>query len=179
MKTPPFPEQLVQMLELPPPPGRSRESSIRLDGEGHFHHDGERFGHAGLSEAMHSWITRHPKNGRLILYNGFDWSYFLVDDAPYTVRHIVHADIPRMHLSDETAEEEPFGAEPLWQGTNDALYTWVKRSKPGGPYVARFSRHAQTELSRYLQASGESAGAELCFRIGDRQVPIGLRPSFG
>jgi hypothetical protein len=42
--------------------------------------------HAGLQAAAHSWISRHPDDGRYILTNGYDWTYFTVDDAPYCVQ---------------------------------------------------------------------------------------------
>src|ERR1700748_1796873 len=69
-----------------PPPGTSRESTIRLDADGKFWHDGDRVDHPALEKALRSWIARHPDDGRFILTNGYDWTYFQVDDAPYTVR---------------------------------------------------------------------------------------------
>ena len=71
---------------LPAPEGRSRESTIVLDREGRFWHDGRIVEHAGLGAALHSWIARHPLDGRYILTNGYDWTYFTVDDAPFFVR---------------------------------------------------------------------------------------------
>jgi uncharacterized protein len=180
---------LREILDVPPPPGRSRESSIRLDYDGQFHHDDEPFVHRGLADAMHTWITRHPDNGRFVLYNGYDWSYFTVDDAPYVVRHLDHTSPPRMVLSDGTAE--CLGDEPLWTKADTGLYTLVKRKSAGGPFQGRFSRHAQTELARYLvleshaaeasnQSERDDVGAQkLALRIGDREVPIGVGPSFG
>ena len=58
---------------LAPPPGASRESTIVLDGEGRFWHDGEHVDHPALEQALRSWIGRHPDDGRLILTNGYDW----------------------------------------------------------------------------------------------------------
>src|SRR5205085_5202357 len=71
-----------------PPPGTSRESTIRLDADGKFWHDGQRVDHPALERALHGWIARHPDDGRFILTNGYDWTYFQVDDAPYTVRSV-------------------------------------------------------------------------------------------
>src|SRR5580704_9868593 len=73
-------------FRFPAPEGRSRESSIRLDANGHFWHDGAPVEHLGLADALHGWISRHPDDGRYILTNGYDWTYFSVDDAPYFVR---------------------------------------------------------------------------------------------
>ena len=70
---------------MPAPEGRSRESTIRLDADGRFFHEGERVEHPGLEAAMHTWIARHPDDGRYILTNGYDWTYFTVDDVPFFV----------------------------------------------------------------------------------------------
>src|SRR6516162_6749637 len=75
-----------EFFRLPPPEGRSRESSIRLDAEGRFFHEGRPVAHPKLAQAMHTWIGRHPDDGRFILSNGYDWSYFTVEDAPFFVR---------------------------------------------------------------------------------------------
>src|SRR3954468_18708053 len=64
---------------LAPPPGASRESTIRPHAGGRFWHDGDRVSHPALEKALHSWISRHPDDGRLILTNGYDWTYFQVD----------------------------------------------------------------------------------------------------
>src|SRR5689334_6224664 len=73
-------------FRFPAPEGRSRESTIRLDAEGHFWHDGAQVEHPKLEAAMHTWIARHPDDGRWILTNGYDWTYFIVDDVPFYVR---------------------------------------------------------------------------------------------
>jgi hypothetical protein len=75
-----------EFFRFPAPEGRSRESTIRLDAEGRFFHDGAVVEHPGLAAAMHTWIALHPDDGRFILTNGYDWTYFTVDDAPYFVR---------------------------------------------------------------------------------------------
>ena len=54
-------------FRLPPPPGRSRESTIRLDADGCFFHDGVPVEHPKLRDALHTWIARHPDDGRYIL----------------------------------------------------------------------------------------------------------------
>src|SRR5262245_38063248 len=115
-----------------PPPGASRESSIRLDADGKFWHDGARVEHAALEKAMHRWIARHPDDGRFILTNGYDWTYFQVDDAPYTVRTLrVLPEQVELELSDDT--DEPLVPESLTVGPSDALYVKVK----GGQFEAR------------------------------------------
>src|SRR5580700_1822488 len=56
-------------FRIAPPEGRSRESTIRLDAEGRFFHEGARVEHPRLEAAMHTWIARHPDDGRFILTN--------------------------------------------------------------------------------------------------------------
>src|SRR5690606_23856173 len=68
-----------EFYRLPPPPGRSRESTIVLSREGRFFHDGAPVEHLGMQRAFASWLTRHPDDGRYILSNGYDWSYLTVE----------------------------------------------------------------------------------------------------
>ena len=63
-----------EFFRFPAPEGRSRESTIRLDAEGRFHHEGNVVEHPKLAEAFHTWIARHPDDGRYILTNGYDWT---------------------------------------------------------------------------------------------------------
>src|ERR1700759_5395685 len=82
------PSDPPDFFRLPAPEGRSRESTLRLDAEGRFWHDGVRVEHAGLRAGLHRWIRRHPLDGRYILSNGYDWTYFTVDDAPFFVERV-------------------------------------------------------------------------------------------
>lgn len=168
----PAPSLAPDFFTRPPPPGRSRESTITLEADGRFHHDGELIEHARLAEAMHTWIARHPLDGRLILNNGYDWTYFVVVDAPYLV-HALAEDaqgFPVLVLSDGT--REPLGAR-VRLGERDALYAEVKRRAPGGPFEARFSRHAQSQLGPYLtsDADGDETIA-LRTREGTVRLPL-------
>jgi hypothetical protein len=155
---------------LPPPPGRSRESAIRLDGRGRFLNAGEAIEHEGVVRAMHTWITRHPFDGRFVLSNGYDWTYFTVDDTPFFVEAIVGDEHdPELALSDGTRERWAGGT--LHAGDGDALYTWVKHAAAGGPYLAKFHPAAQLMLSRWLE---EIDGAPALVLRG-RVLPIALR----
>jgi hypothetical protein len=129
-----------------PPPGTSRESSITLDREGRFWHDGERVDHPALESALRSWIARHPDDGRLILTNGYDWCYFKVEDAPFivTALHASGDGAVTLTLFDET--EEPLDLASLSIGEDGVVYAKVK----AGRFEARFSRHAQTQLAPIL-----------------------------
>jgi hypothetical protein len=138
-----------EFFRFPAPDGASRESTIRLDPEGRFFHDGEPVVHPGLAAALHTWIRRHPDDGRFILSNGYDWTYFTVEDAPFFVRSIRDRDGRiELHLSDETREDWDPARSRL--GPDGALYAEVKRGLAGGPFDAKFTRHAQAALAPFL-----------------------------
>lgn len=161
-----------EFFRFPAPEGRSRESTIRLDAEGHFWHDGVRVQHAGLQAAAHSWISRHPDDGRYILTNGYDWTYFTVDDAPYCVKALrLEPDRIVLILGDGT--EEAWAPDATRVGADGALYAVVKRGNKGGPYEAKFTRHAQSSLEPVLVQAGQ--GGEAAVRVGSRELIIGGR----
>jgi hypothetical protein len=156
-------------FRLPPPDGRSRESTIRLDAQGRFWHEGRQVEHAGVSAALNAWIGRHPDDGRYILTNGYDWTYFTVDDAPYIVRTIrTEPDRIVLVLSDGT--EEPFDPETARIGPDEAIYALVKREVPSGPYEAKFTRHAQSSLGPALVDDDSPS-----LRIGGRLHTVGAK----
>jgi uncharacterized protein len=163
------PSDHPDFFRFPAPEGRSRESTIRLDGEGRFWHEGRRVEHRGLSAAFHSWIARHPDDGRYILTNGYDWTYFTVDDAPYFVQRIqVGEDRIRLFLSDGT--QETWDPETTRVGSDGALYAVIKRDARLGPFEAKFTRHAQTSLEPVLIDAGGPA-----VRIGQTSYTIGAK----
>ncbi len=159
------PGEHPDFYRLAPPPGTSRESTIVLDAEGRFWHDGQRVDHPALAKVLHGWIARHPDDGRFILTNGYDWTYFRVDDAPFVVRSVrLLPDAVMLALSDDT--EEALVPETLRVGRADALYARVK----GGAFEARFSRHAQTSLAPLLT---EGKNGTPVLRIGKRDYELG------
>jgi hypothetical protein len=156
-----------EFFRLPPPPGQSRESSIRLDRTGRFWHDGAPVEHPGMAKAFASWIDRHPDDGRFILSNGYDWTYFTVEDVPFFVRALKIADgSVTLVLSDDSDE----GLDPrtLSVGDNDALYVRVKN----GRFEARFMPEAQTALAPLLD---HDARGEPALSMAGELHPIGPR----
>lgn len=155
----------------PPPEGRSRESTIVLDKEGRFFHDGAQVTHPGMAKAFATWIARHPDDGRYILSNGYDWSYFHVEDVPFFVVRVRlsgeknGAESPQIELSDGTIEA--LDPDRLWLGPEDALYADVK----GGAFQARFTRSAQLGLSDLL-VEGEGGAVFFDFAGRRRAIPI-------
>jgi len=144
-----------EFFERPAPPGRSRESAIVLDAEGRFWDHGEPVTHRGMQDAFSTWIRRHPRDGRYVLCNGYDWTYFRVDDVPFFVRGVGGTpERPTLLLSDQT--EEPLDPERLRLGARDAVYAWIK----GGTEEARFSPAAQLGLAPFL-VEAPGSGVEL------------------
>ncbi len=131
---------------IAPPPGASRESSIVLDRDGRFWHDGARVDHPALEQALRTWIALHPDDGRLILTNGYDWCYFRAEGAAFVVDALrVEPDgAVTLRLFDGT--EEPLDPSTLSIDADSAVHARVK----GGRFDARFSRHAQTQLAPVL-----------------------------
>lgn len=134
-----------EFFRLPPPPGRSRESTIVLDKNGQFHHDGEPVEHAGLHRGFASWIGVHPDDGRFILENGYDWTYFTVEDTPYFITSL-RGDSERIIVALFDGTEEELSLTSLRIGEDDVLRAKVK----GGRYEARFSRQAQLMIAPFL-----------------------------
>jgi hypothetical protein len=147
------PGEHPDFFRFPAPEGRSRESTIRLDAEGRFFHDDAPVDHPKLRDAMHTWITRHPEDGRFILSNGYDWTYFNVDDVPYFVRSIHESDGEAiLTLSD--GSNEPLDPTTAHTNERNELYVHVKHDAPGGPFSAKLSRFAQSQLGPFLTAAG-------------------------
>jgi hypothetical protein len=146
-----------EFFRFPAPEGRSRESSIRLDAEGRFWHDGVPIEHAGMARAFASWIARHPDDGRFILSNGYDWSYFQVEDVPFFVLGLVEEG-GRLWLALSDGSESALEPETLESGARGALYTRVK----AGKFRARFTQAAQTALAPWL---GSAENGELFLEI--------------
>jgi uncharacterized protein len=155
-------------FRLPPPPGRSRESKIVLDERGRFWNGSYPIEHAAMTRAFASWIRRHPDDGRFILTNGYDWTYFTVKDAPYFVRG-VHGDEHggvALELFDGTVEPlDPTGVSVSADGV---LYAAVK----GGAFSARFSAAAQAQIVDYIDEDSDGAP---CLRISGTPYRISER----
>lgn len=133
-------------FRLPAPEGRSRESTIRLDREGRFFHEGELVTHRGMARAFASWIARHPDDGRFVLTNGYDWTYFTVEGTPYFVEGIRASEAgPVLVLFD--GSEEPLDPKALRLDDDGVFVTAIR----GGAFEAKFMRGAQLELAEWLE----------------------------
>jgi hypothetical protein len=171
MTRPKKPGDHPEFFRFPAPAGRSRESTIVLNRNGTFSHDGRPIENARMARAFSGWINRHPDDGRFILENGYDWTYFTVEDVPYFVTSVraagpEEAPVAMVTLSDGT--EEQMSGEKLWIGEQDALYFWVK----GGRFSARFTPAAQVGLAPFLRDNGDGRPF---MHLGGVDYPIALR----
>jgi hypothetical protein len=157
-----------EFFRFPAPEGRSRESSIVLDAAGRFHHDGALVEHPGMARAFASWIDLHPDDGRFILNNGYDWSYFRVEDVPFFVLGVSERGGALWLLLSDGSESELSPAS-LQLGAQGALYTTVK----SGKFRARFTQAAQIALGPWLAAAETG---EIFLEIAGRQHAL---PNFG
>jgi hypothetical protein len=146
-----------EFFRFPAPEGRSRESSIVLDAQGRFQHEGQLVEHPGMARAFASWIDRHPDDGRFILNNGYDWSYFRVEDVPFFVLG-VREQGSGLELSLSDGSYSPLDPGSLALGAQGALYTTVKN----GQFRARFTQGAQIALGPWL---AEAENGEIFLEI--------------
>jgi len=144
-----------EFFRLPPPEGRSRESTIVLGRAGRFFHDGAPVSHPGMHRAFASWVTRHPDDGRFILSNGYDWTYLTVEGPAFFVQS-VHDRGGRPELELLDGQRLPLDAEKLTCDAEGQLWVLL----PGGE-KACFTAAAQLELAPWLVERGGGAGLEI------------------
>jgi len=144
-----------------------------LDVQGRFWDHGEPVTHRGMQDAFATWIRRHPRDRRYVLCNGYDWTYFSVEDAPFFVRGLGGTlEQPTLLLSDQS--EEPLEFSQLSVGDHDALYARVK----GGEFEARFTPAAQLALAPYV-VEGPQGEPAFCLAESGPVVTPHPRPGAG
>lgn len=151
-----------QFFRFPAPEGRSRESTIVLSEDGWFLHDGARVEHPGMARAFASWIRRHPDDGRYVLSNGYDWTYFRVEGTPFFVERVLPGPDGSFLLELFDGTSEPLDPAALRVDGRGALVVPVK----GGEYFAAFTRSAQLSLEPHL-----TAGPDGRLQLGGVELP--------
>lgn len=144
-----------EFFRLPPPEGRSRESSIVLSREGRFFHEGAPVSHPGMHKAFASWLTRHPDDGRYILSNGYDWSYLTVEGAAFFVQS-VHDQAGRPELELLDGRRLPLEVAKLSCDTEGKLWTLLPTGEK-----ACFTAGAQLSLAPWLVEREGATGLEI------------------
>ncbi|HEX3593531.1 MAG TPA: hypothetical protein VHU80_00455 [Polyangiaceae bacterium] len=139
-----------------------------LDELGRFHNGPIPIDHEAMATAFATWIAIHPDDGRFILTNGYDWTYFTVKDAPFLVRHVeTTPDGAVLRLFDGT--EEPLDPGSVTVSSTGVFYVRVK----GGRFEARLAPGAQKEMVDVLD---EGADGTPLVRFGAAEYPVQERP---
>lgn len=102
---------------------------------------------------MRTWIARHPDDGRVILTNGMDWCYILVDDLPLRIDHIAYdsgksrwaCSLFDGTVMTGTAEQFRVRAD------GSLLFCIGTESSERAGMMAKLSLEAVVELSAYLE----------------------------
>src|SRR5262249_28406514 len=138
---------------------------IVLDERGRFWNGPFLIDHTAMTRAFASWIRRHPDDGRFILTNGYDWTYFTVRGAPFFVRGVrgePHGEIA-LELFDGTAEcLDRSGLSVTPEGVLHA------RVKSGG-FDAQFLPAAQSQMTSFID---EGSTGEPCILFAGERFPI-------
>jgi hypothetical protein len=149
------PSDHPEFFRLPPPEGRSRESSIVLTRDGRFFHDGAPVEHPGMKKAFASWLSQHPDDGRDILSNGYDWTYLTVEGARRFVQSVRdRGGEPELTLLDG----RELKLDPTAVSCDDEGKLWL--ALPEGE-KACFTPAAQLELAPWLSERQDAVGLEI------------------
>jgi len=142
--------------------GRSRETEIRRDADGHWWNGDDRITHPNLVRAFNAWIDR-AEDGRYCLKNDINWAYVEIAGAPiFVLSARVHPDRIELVLSD--GREERLDPRSLRQSADGVLYCDVRK----GTMTARFDRSAMQDLESALVEDKDSGQAALI--VGDMRV---------
>jgi hypothetical protein len=152
--------------------GRSRETTIVRDAQGRWSQDGQPLEHPNLTRAFDRWIER-AEDGRYCLKNDINWAYFTLQGPPFFVRSLEVDGNRAVTLILSNDKREPLRAESVRVGEDGALYCDVG----DGSMVARFDRHAATQLETLLGEDADGVYLELAGRrIRPKTVHDPLRP---
>lgn len=150
-----------------------RESGLRLDRNGVWHHEGVAVTHERLSRALSRWLDHHPDSERFVLRPTPEfWAWVDVEDAPFqaTLQELSPEGGLVLLLSD--GSEEIFGGPSIAVGEDDAWYVGVR----GGGFEARLARGAMVHLADYLEE--DDNGDDSADAMVVLQLPGGGRITF-
>jgi hypothetical protein len=143
-----------------------RESGLRMDRHGVWHHEGVAVTHERLARALSRWLDHHPDSPRFVLRPSADfWAWVDVEDAPFqaTLTELTADGGLRLLLSD--GAEELFTGPCIFVGDDDAWYVPVR----DGTFEARLGRGAMAHLADHLEPDDETdSGVALHLPSGRR-----------
>ncbi len=150
--------------DAPPPFRFTRESRIRIDGDGHVWHEGQRVAHPRLERALASWVDFDDAARRYVLRNANDWCWVTVDRAPLVVRHAwVRGDRVEVELSDDA--RETLRVETVRVAPDGEVFAYVR----GGTLLARFDRSAAFSLLEHAEGAPDGSAS---LRLDGELVPL-------
>jgi hypothetical protein len=145
----------------------SRESGLRLDRHGVWHHEGVPVTHERLARALSRWLDRHPDSDRYVLRPSPElWAWVDVEDAPFqaTLTGLTSDGGLCLMVSDGT--EEVFNGPSIAVGIDDAWYVPVR----DGAFEARLGRGAMTHLADHLVEDDDAEEGVALHLPGGRRI---------
>ncbi|MDB4931407.1 MAG: hypothetical protein JWM10_3891 [Myxococcaceae bacterium] len=144
----------------------SRESSIRVDRDGHIWHEGERVLHPGLARALASWIDL-DEQGRYVMRNALDWCFIAVDHTPLVVRSVRLETDPAVRVEVELSDDstEPLDLTTVQVDPDGVVYAHAR----GGKLLARFDRQPSFKFLEHVTTDGRGL---MTFELGTMRVRI-------
>ncbi len=130
------------------PAQTGRPGEIRIDKEGNWFFNDAPIIHQKVLDLFNAGIEPDGSGGYR-LHIGEEISPILVEDTPYVVTHLEHADAFTIRLSDGT--REPLSLETLYLSADNVPYCSVKN----GTFPARFLRPPYYDLARFIEQDGE------------------------
>ncbi|HET6279997.1 MAG TPA: hypothetical protein VFH73_03495 [Polyangia bacterium] len=157
---------------------RLRQSGIRINGEGHFVHEGDFVLHEGLRQALFRWLDRLPDGRHILRLDEQRFVYLDVDDTPLVVRALRFDGDARVLLSLSDGREEPLDPQTLTLDAAGVLRCRVRVSRAEVRADARAEIRANVREDLRLEARlATSAAAALAERI--TQTPAGAALTLG
>jgi len=150
----------------------SRESGLRLDKNGVWHHEHVPVTHERLSRALSGWLDHHPNSERFVLRPTPEfWAWVDVEDAPFqaSLTHLTDHGALCLLLSD--GSEEVFEGPCIFVGTDDAWYVPVR----DGSFEARLGRGAMVHLADYLTEDKSAADGVALHLPAHRRITFSKR----
>jgi len=150
----------------------SRESGLRLDRHGVWHHEDVPVTHERLARALYRWLDRHPDNQRFVLRPSADfWAWVDVEDAPFQATLTGLGPDGGLCLVLSDGSEEVFDGPSIAVGTDDAWYVPVR----GGSFEARLGRGAMTHLADYAVEDASADQGIVLHLPGGRRIAFTKR----
>ncbi len=149
-----------------------RESGLRLDRSGVWHHEDTPVTHERLARALTRWLDHHPDSPRFVLRPTPEfWAWVDVEDAPFQASLMDLAEDGSLNLLLSDGAEETFGGPSIAVGDDDAWYVTVR----DGTFEARLSRGAMVHLADYVQEDSDADDGVALHLPGGRRMEFTKR----